>query len=37
MEGFRVVMEGKVAEAKTPPLWDGGAAERIVKILAEEL
>jgi UDP-N-acetylglucosamine 2-epimerase (non-hydrolysing) len=31
------VLEGKIKKGKIPELWDGRTAERIVKILAENL
>ena len=35
--GYRQIMSRKELKVKTPPLWDGRAAGRIVKILAERL
>ena len=35
--GYRQIMSRKNLNVKTPPLWDGHAAERIVKILAERI
>jgi len=34
---YREVISGKAKPTGTPPLWDGQAAQRIVKILAEKL
>jgi len=34
---YRKVMSGQCREPQTPPLWDGLAAQRIVKILLEKL
>ena len=34
---YRKVMNGQARQPQTPPMWDGHAAERIVKILAERL
>jgi len=34
---YRDAVEGRSREPKTPPLWDGHAAERIADILAEKL
>jgi UDP-N-acetylglucosamine 2-epimerase (non-hydrolysing) len=35
LKGFRDAMDCKFVESQIPPLWDGKAAQRIVKILAE--
>ncbi len=37
IEAYRQVVAGQVGEPQTPVLWDGLAAERIVKILLEKL
>jgi UDP-N-acetylglucosamine 2-epimerase (non-hydrolysing) len=37
LAAYRNVMDGKWREPKIPPLWDGQAAERIVKILKREI
>jgi UDP-N-acetylglucosamine 2-epimerase (non-hydrolysing) len=37
LSAYRSVIDGKVAEGRTPPLWDGRAAERIVEILRSAL
>ncbi len=37
LQAYRQVVDGKSRRPRTPPLWDGHAAERIVKILAERL
>ena len=34
---YRAVLNGLPSDSKVPPLWDGHAAERIVRILAERL
>ena len=34
---YRDVMAGRARKPQTPPLWDGRAAQRIVKIMAEKL
>ena len=34
---YRRVIDGQVAQGCVPPLWDGGAAERIVEILLKAL
>ena len=37
LSGYRAIMRGDGRPPTTPPLWDGHAAERIVKIMAEQL
>jgi UDP-N-acetylglucosamine 2-epimerase (non-hydrolysing) len=37
LSGYRAIMKGDGRQAGIPPLWDGHAAERIAKILAERL
>ena len=37
IEGFEQAMAGRFRNLEIPPLWDGRAAERIVKILKDEL
>jgi len=37
LDAYRAVLEGRHQAPRIPPLWDGKAAERIVKILSEEL
>ena len=37
LSGYRAIMRGDGRLPATPPLWDGHAAERIVKIMAEQL
>jgi len=37
VEGYRHVMDGSYEEPRIPPLWDGHAAERIVRILLDRL
>lgn len=37
IETYRQVVDGKWCEPQIPPLWDGHAAERILKILLDEL
>lgn len=37
VEAYQKVMSGKWREPQVPPLWDGRAAERIVKVLVERL
>ena len=37
IETYRQVIDGSWCEPQIPPLWDGHAAERIVKILLEKL
>jgi len=37
LSGYRAIMRGDGRTPATPPLWDGHAAERIVKIMAEQL
>ncbi|MGB2797700.1 MAG: UDP-N-acetylglucosamine 2-epimerase [Phycisphaerae bacterium] len=37
LSGYRAIMRGDGRPPATPPLWDGHAAERIVKIMAERL
>ncbi len=37
VQAFRDVMEGRWKQAGTPPLWDGQAAQRIARILADRL
>jgi len=37
VSAYRQTMSGFSCEPKVPPLWDGHAAERIVRILAERL
>jgi UDP-N-acetylglucosamine 2-epimerase (non-hydrolysing) len=37
LSGYRAIMRGDGRAPATPPLWDGHAAERIVKIMAEQL
>jgi UDP-N-acetylglucosamine 2-epimerase (non-hydrolysing) len=34
---YRRVMDGGAVKGSVPPLWDGGAAERIAEILLEAL
>lgn len=34
-QGLRAVLEGTYKQGRCPPLWDGRAAERIAKVLAE--
>ena len=34
---YRQVLSGEAGEARTPPLWDGRAAERIAEIIAQAL
>jgi UDP-N-acetylglucosamine 2-epimerase (non-hydrolysing) len=36
LAAYRKIVQGPPVEIKTPPLWDGHAAERIVRILAEK-
>lgn len=37
LAAYRDVMAGRGARGRTPPLWDGGAAGRIVEVLRERL
>jgi UDP-N-acetylglucosamine 2-epimerase (non-hydrolysing) len=37
LAGFRRVMQGRAAAGRVPPLWDGRAAERILKVLRDAL
>jgi UDP-N-acetylglucosamine 2-epimerase (non-hydrolysing) len=37
LAAYRQITSGKIKHSKAPPLWDGHAAERIAKILAERL
>ena len=37
LAGYRAIVSGAVSEIRTPPLWDGHAAERIAKILVDRL
>jgi len=37
IEGYNRAMNGQLQNFKIPPLWDGHAAERIVKILLQRL
>lgn len=37
IETYRQVLNGGLDDIKVPPLWDGKAAERIVKILCDKL
>ena len=37
LAAYREIVDGRAREPGTPPLWDGHAAERIAKILAEKL
>src|SRR5450432_3924604 len=37
VNAFRGVMDGRIKNPQTPPLWDGGAAERIVRIVSQAL
>ncbi len=37
LEGYRKILDGHFENSKKPPLWDGKAAERIVRILREKL
>jgi len=37
LAAYRNATSGQWREPQTPPLWDGKAAERIVRILLEEL
>ena len=37
LSGYRAIMNGEGRQAGIPLLWDGHAAERIVKIMAEQL
>ena len=37
LAAYRDVMAGRIAEVRTPPLWDGLAAKRIVGVLLEAL
>jgi UDP-N-acetylglucosamine 2-epimerase (non-hydrolysing) len=36
VEGYREVTQARGGESKVPPLWDGRAAERIVRVLTEQ-
>jgi UDP-N-acetylglucosamine 2-epimerase (non-hydrolysing) len=37
LDAYRSVMQGQASTGQQPPLWDGRAAERIVKIILREL
>ena len=37
LSGFRDIVAGRVRQEGTPELWDGKAAQRIVRIITEEL
>lgn len=37
VEGYHKAMNGQLRKTQIPPLWDGHAAERIVKILLDKL
>ena len=37
LAAYRRVLDGQCREPGTPPMWDGHAAERIARILAEKL
>lgn len=37
LAAYRDVMEGRARKPQTPPMWDGQAADRIVRILSEKL
>ncbi len=37
LQAYRNVVEGKLPEGQLPEMWDGKAAQRIAKILAEKL
>lgn len=37
LPAFRKVIEGRTPAIQTPPLWDGNAAQRIVRILIDQL
>jgi UDP-N-acetylglucosamine 2-epimerase (non-hydrolysing) len=37
LAGYKAIVSGPRSEIRTPPLWDGHAAERIAKILVERL
>lgn len=37
IEGYNRAMNGQLRNFEIPPLWDGHAAERIVKILLQRL
>ena len=37
LAAYREVMAGRARRGRTPPLWDGGAAGRIVAVLREGL
>jgi UDP-N-acetylglucosamine 2-epimerase (non-hydrolysing) len=37
LAAYRDVMSGRTAARRTPPLWDGGAAGRILEVLREAL
>jgi len=37
IKGYRKAVNGWCNKLRTPPLWDGHAAERIVKILLEKI
>jgi UDP-N-acetylglucosamine 2-epimerase (non-hydrolysing) len=37
LEAYHSVVRGEVGDARTPPLWDGRAAERIADIIVEKV
>lgn len=37
LTAYRDVMEGRARKPQTPPMWDGQAADRIVRVLSEKL
>jgi len=37
IDAYRQVMNGGLSEPQLPPLWDGHASERIVRILLDRL
>jgi UDP-N-acetylglucosamine 2-epimerase (non-hydrolysing) len=37
LAAYREVMAARGASGRIPPLWDGGAAKRIVEVLREAL
>ena len=37
LAAYRKVVSGEFGRPQTPPMWDGHAAERIARVLAEKL